>query len=137
MGTHPKLNQSMRNKLNSTRRKRLARPAFFVNALNGNVSVAQNNSGNWLRNMTYRDQVSCPRQWMIQDAEAFFNRGMSRTVKVNGHTKRVGHKHRLEASTRRCKQGKATIQQHQALLSRTPFSPTQSLAHHLALVGLA
>lgn len=127
----------MSTKYTSARRKRLARPAFTINARNGNVSIAKNSSGDWLRNMTYRDKADCPQSWMIDDAVRFFNRGMSRTIKVNGQTKHVGHKHRLESSARRMKQGKVSVRQHQRLLSRTPFAPQQSLAYQLALVGYA
>ena len=108
-------------KYTSARRKRLARPAFTINALNGNVV-----SGNWLRNMTYKYKFSgSGRDWLVSDAERFFNRGQK--FRMN----------KLQASARRMSKGKVSPAAHDALLSRTPFSPTQSMAHQLALVGYA
>ena len=111
----------MSTKYTSARRRGLARPAFSINARNGNVV-----SGNWLRNMTYKYKFDGNgRDWLVSDAERFFNRGQQ--FRLN----------KLQASQRKMAKGKVSINAHQALLSRTPFSPTQSMAHQLALVGYA
>ena len=109
------------NTYTSARRKRLARPAFTINARNGNAV-----SGNWLRNMTYKYKFSgSGRDWLLADAVRFYERGQK------------FRNNKLQASARRMSKGKVSPAAHDALLSRTPFCPTQSMAYQLASVGYA
>jgi|SRR5210317_509331 len=117
---------TMKNqRLTSQRRKRLARPAFIINAPSGNVTIANSKSGDWLRSMMNRDRINSPKGWMIKDAVSFFNRGQK--FRFN----------RLQASQRKLANNNVTVRSHQRKLDSTPFDYTQSLAYHLASVGYA